>query len=182
MLDPGDPGPVKAGDVPGWLSRDSSPLARPRPRCCAGRVGAGVSSYAANGSAPNGLPGGGMRLAGEAAAFAGRAGAPVPRPGAWPGSSAYPGAGAGLAAGPSVGGLDRAVAVVDHLMRWPGCRLHVPTRRGGHDGARHMIEEGVLEAAGQPLAAAYAVHVLSAWPRGSLRDQARADPGRGGRA
>ena len=68
------------------------------------------------------------------------------------------------------------------VMRWPGCRLHVPTRRGGHDGARHMIEEGVLEAAGQPLAAAYAVHVLSAWPRGSLRDQARADPGRGGRA
>jgi amidohydrolase len=36
----------------------------------------------------------------------------------------------------------------------------------GHGGARHMIEEGVLEAAGQPLAAAYAVHVLSAWPRG----------------
>jgi amidohydrolase len=36
----------------------------------------------------------------------------------------------------------------------------------GHDGARHMIEEGVLEAAGRPLAAAYAVHVLSAWPRG----------------
>src|SRR5262245_38338646 len=29
-----------------------------------------------------------------------------------------------------------------------------------------MIEEGVLEAAGQPLAAAYAVHVLSARPGG----------------
>jgi amidohydrolase len=34
----------------------------------------------------------------------------------------------------------------------------------GHDGARHMIEEGVLGAAGQPLTAAYAVHVTPAWP------------------
>ena len=36
----------------------------------------------------------------------------------------------------------------------------------GHDGARHMIGEGVLEAAGQPLQAAYAIHVGAATPRG----------------
>jgi amidohydrolase len=53
------------------------------------------------------------------------------------------------------------------VMRWPGMSSSCSNpARGGHDGARHMIEEGVLEAAGQPLAAAYAVHVLSAWPRG----------------
>jgi hippurate hydrolase len=39
-------------------------------------------------------------------------------------------------------------------------------RRGGHDGARHMIGEGVLEAAGRPLRAACTVHVSSARPRG----------------
>lgn len=32
----------------------------------------------------------------------------------------------------------------------------------GHDGARHMIEEGVLEAAGRPVVAAYGIHVSSA--------------------
>jgi amidohydrolase len=31
----------------------------------------------------------------------------------------------------------------------------------GHDGAGHMIREGVLEAAGRPLAAAYGLHVFS---------------------
>jgi amidohydrolase len=37
----------------------------------------------------------------------------------------------------------------------------------GHAGARHMISEGVLEAAGQRPAAAYALHVASAeWPAG----------------
>ena len=36
----------------------------------------------------------------------------------------------------------------------------------GHDGARHMISEGVLDAAGTPVAA-YALHVASAdWPAG----------------
>jgi hippurate hydrolase len=32
----------------------------------------------------------------------------------------------------------------------------------GHDGARYMIEEGVLEAAGRPVEAAYGLHVSSA--------------------
>ncbi|GAB3576883.1 M20 family metallopeptidase [Amycolatopsis endophytica] len=37
----------------------------------------------------------------------------------------------------------------------------------GHDGAGHMIAEGVLEAAGRPVAEAYGLHVLSAAiPRG----------------
>src|SRR5262249_4493011 len=36
----------------------------------------------------------------------------------------------------------------------------------GHDGARRMIKEGVLDAAGQPLTAAYAVHVAAGQPRG----------------
>ncbi|MFF5715145.1 M20 family metallopeptidase [Streptomyces sp. NPDC012756] len=37
----------------------------------------------------------------------------------------------------------------------------------GHDGARHMIEEGVLEAAGERPQAAYALHVSSRhWPGG----------------
>jgi amidohydrolase len=36
----------------------------------------------------------------------------------------------------------------------------------GHDGARRMLEEGVLEAAGQPLTAAYAVHVAAGQQRG----------------
>jgi hippurate hydrolase len=37
----------------------------------------------------------------------------------------------------------------------------------GHAGARHMISEGVLDAAGQRPAAAYALHVASAdWPAG----------------
>lgn len=31
----------------------------------------------------------------------------------------------------------------------------------GHDGARHMIEEGVLDAAGRPVVAAYGIHVAS---------------------
>lgn len=31
----------------------------------------------------------------------------------------------------------------------------------GHDGARYMIEEGVLEAAGRPVDAAYGIHVMS---------------------
>ena len=39
----------------------------------------------------------------------------------------------------------------------------------GHDGARLMIEEGVLDVAGQPPAAAYALHVSAArWPRGAF--------------
>lgn len=37
----------------------------------------------------------------------------------------------------------------------------------GHDGAGHMIAEGVLEAAGRPVAEAYGLHVVSAMiPRG----------------
>lgn len=37
----------------------------------------------------------------------------------------------------------------------------------GHDGARYMIEEGVLEAAGKPVIGAYGVHVTSSFlPRG----------------
>jgi hippurate hydrolase len=31
----------------------------------------------------------------------------------------------------------------------------------GHDGARHMLDEGVLEAAGRPVDAAFALHVVS---------------------
>jgi hippurate hydrolase len=39
----------------------------------------------------------------------------------------------------------------------------------GHAGARHMIAEGVLDAAGQRPAAAYALHVASAdWPAGVI--------------
>ncbi len=36
----------------------------------------------------------------------------------------------------------------------------------GFDGARHMIEEGVMEAAGRPVAAAYGVHVSSSKAKG----------------
>lgn len=37
----------------------------------------------------------------------------------------------------------------------------------GHDGARHMLDEGVLDAAGDRPVAAYALHVSSAhWPHG----------------
>ena len=43
----------------------------------------------------------------------------------------------------------------------------------GYDGARHMIEEGVLDAAGQRPVAAYALHVSSAlWPRGRFATRA----------
>src|SRR5262249_23254330 len=39
----------------------------------------------------------------------------------------------------------------------------------GHAGARHMISEGVLDAAGQRPVAAYALHVASAeWPAGGV--------------
>lgn len=38
----------------------------------------------------------------------------------------------------------------------------------GHNGAMEMIEEGVLDAAGKPLAAAYALHVAAHRPRGMV--------------
>lgn len=39
----------------------------------------------------------------------------------------------------------------------------------GHDGARYMIEEGVLEAAGRPVDAAYGIHVTSSlYPKGTF--------------
>ena len=39
----------------------------------------------------------------------------------------------------------------------------------GHDGAGHMLREGVLDAAGSPPVAAYALHVMSSrWPQGTL--------------
>ena len=45
----------------------------------------------------------------------------------------------------------------------------------GHDGARHMIEEGVLDVAGRRPDAAYALHVSSAqWARGRFATRAGA--------
>lgn len=38
----------------------------------------------------------------------------------------------------------------------------------GYDGARHMIDEGVLDAAGQRPQAAYAIHVSTSFPRGTF--------------
>jgi hippurate hydrolase len=40
----------------------------------------------------------------------------------------------------------------------------------GHDGARHMVEEGVLDAAGRPVERAYGLHVTSnEYPLGAFR-------------
>jgi amidohydrolase len=42
----------------------------------------------------------------------------------------------------------------------------------GHDGAGHMIREGVLEAAGRPVEAAYGLHVFSSkFPTGAFRSR-----------